>query len=212
MLRERERHDFERAEHLDARRVEAGLFTSLSERRRDGPIVAGIDAPTGERDLPGVRPQGRRTREQQHIEVARHGVRAGRRGRSAASRARRTGSARPRAGVLRPRAGSRATPNTARVATPWPRRARARAAPVRRARWDRRALFRLRPSHDNGHPQSVEQTDAVPLDEFARGLQRRLDLVGRDCRSATVRSAASASRSSNTKHSPVKWSPPTCSK
>ena len=116
VLRVGERDVLERAEHLDAGGVEAGLLPRLAERRGDRTVVSGIDASARERDLAGMGSQRRCAREQQHVEVARHRARPARRGRSAASRARRTGSARRRGGSRRPRADRRVPSNPSAVA------------------------------------------------------------------------------------------------
>ena len=60
----------ELTEHLHPRRVEAGLFAGFADGGRDGSVVVGIDASTGEGDLTGVRSQRRRARQQQHVEIA----------------------------------------------------------------------------------------------------------------------------------------------
>ncbi|OII44682.1 hypothetical protein BIV02_15455 [Curtobacterium sp. MMLR14_014] len=83
MVRERQGHGRQGAEHLDAGGFEPRLLLCLAERGGDGVRVTGVDASAGERDLAGVRAQGRGPGEEQDVEVPRD---AGRCRRSVARR------------------------------------------------------------------------------------------------------------------------------
>ncbi len=81
------------------RGIEPGLFAGLAEGRcRDRPVVARVEAPTGEGDLPGMRPQRGRTREERARRDRATPPAPRRRGRSGTRRAPRRASARRPAG------------------------------------------------------------------------------------------------------------------
>ena len=70
VLRIGQRNGLEHAQHLDPGGVEPRLLTRLAEGCRDESVVLRIDPPAWERDLPRVRAERRRAREQQHVEIA----------------------------------------------------------------------------------------------------------------------------------------------
>ena len=57
VLRIEQRNVAQRAEHLDAGRVETGLLLGFAQRGRDRVVVRRVDATTREGDLPGMRTQ-----------------------------------------------------------------------------------------------------------------------------------------------------------
>ena len=61
----------QRAEDVDAGRVEPGLLDGLAQRRLAGSAVRRLEPPAGERDLPGVAAEAGRAPLQQHVEVVR---------------------------------------------------------------------------------------------------------------------------------------------
>lgn len=73
VLREGERERLERAEDVDAGRVEARLLLRFAKRSTDR-LLPGVEAPARKSDLARVRTQRLRAGKEQHVEIARNGV------------------------------------------------------------------------------------------------------------------------------------------
>ena len=71
MTRIREGHLVEHTEHVDALGVQPCLLACLAQGRRDRSVVRRVDPPAGKGDLAGMRPEGRRACQQEHVEISR---------------------------------------------------------------------------------------------------------------------------------------------